>query len=71
MGEGDDALTVASGVSTNYAEGEWVRAAFNITKRVGGKGLVELYVNGVRSAADEYGTISAKGGAYTELVTSE
>lgn len=55
VGEGDDALTVASGVSTNYAEGEWVRAAFNITKRVGGKGLVELYVNGVRSAADEYG----------------
>lgn len=54
VGEGDDALTVASGVSTNYAEGEWVRAAFNITKRVGGKGLVELYVNGVRSAADEY-----------------
>ena len=54
VGEGDDALTVASGVSTNYAEGEWVRAAFNISKRTGGKGLVELYVNGVRSAADEY-----------------
>ena len=41
------------GLTRNYASGEWVKVAFVIGRRTGNR-LMELYVNGVRSCADEY-----------------
>ncbi|MBR1644334.1 MAG: hypothetical protein IJ684_03060 [Bacteroidales bacterium] len=41
------------GLTRNYASGEWVKVAFVIGRRAGNR-LMELYVNGVRSCADEY-----------------
>ena len=51
------------GLTRNYASGEWVKVAFVIGKRTGNR-LMELYINGVRSCADEY----SNGDSFLQLV---
>lgn len=52
----EDGNTVSRnvGVGREYGEDMWVKIAFVIGKRADGR-LMELYVNGVRSASDIYG----------------
>ena len=54
--EDDDGNTTTQqvGVGRQYGQDMWVKCAFVIGKRADGR-LMELYVNGVRSAADIYG----------------
>lgn len=54
--EDDDGnkTTQPVGVGRQYGEDMWVKCAFVIGKRADGR-LMELYVNGVRTAADIYG----------------
>ncbi len=46
-------IQVPAGVEYTVASGRWIKASFVIGRR-GGNKLLELYLNGVRSAADEY-----------------
>lgn len=50
-----ESIEKPAGVMTNYAQGEWMKVAFVIGRRQGNR-LMELYVNGVRSSADVYGS---------------
>ena len=50
-----DTLTTPVGVSMKFAADMWLKVAFVVGKRSDGR-LMELYINGIRSKADIYGT---------------
>ena len=50
-----DTLTTPVGVSMKFAADMWLKVAFVVGKRADGR-LMELYINGIRSKADIYGT---------------
>ncbi len=51
----DGTLETPVGVSMKFAPDMWLKVAFVVGKRADGR-LMELYINGIRSKADIYGT---------------
>lgn len=51
----DGTLETPVGVSMKFAPDMWLKVAFVVGKRTDGR-LMELYINGIRSKADIYGT---------------
>lgn len=51
----DGTLEIPVGVSMKFAPDMWLKVAFVVGKRSDGR-LMELYINGIRSKADIYGT---------------
>lgn len=51
--EEGNSIQKPAGVFSNYATGEWIKVAFVLAQRTGNR-LMELYINGVRCAADVY-----------------